>query len=53
MMTLPLQTGDKVKWSTNFGIVLEDLGEKVIILIGNVMEDNEVTIEKRTLTLIF
>ena len=51
--TLPLQLGDKVKWDDDkVGVVLQDLGKKVIVAVGDSIANQEQTVSKKLLTLI-
>ena len=48
MKTLALRFGDRVNWKNGFGDVLEDLGNKVLILL---LDGSEKLIEKKLLNL--
>jgi hypothetical protein len=51
--TLPLQLGDKVRWDDDkVGIVLLDLGKKVVVAVGDSIANQEQTVSKKLLNLI-
>lgn len=48
---MKLKTGDIVTFENNQVTILEDLGKTVIILLGNIDELNELTVNKQKLTI--
>jgi hypothetical protein len=51
--TLPLQLGDRVRWDDDkVGIVLLDLGKKVVVAVGDSIANQEQTVSKKLLNLI-